>query len=60
MFRIISQFQCAKPKDIDLAHSLRFYCAVIFTLNIPAFYMHLAYGVAEGRAVVLDFVGMCA
>ncbi|KAF5317089.1 hypothetical protein D9611_003832 [Ephemerocybe angulata] len=58
VFRILSQFQCSKPKDIDLAHSLRFYCAVIFTLNLPNFYMHLVHGASEGRAVILDFVGM--
>ncbi|TFK25681.1 hypothetical protein FA15DRAFT_617156 [Coprinopsis marcescibilis] len=58
IFRIISQSQCAKPGEIDLSHSLRRFHLVLFLLNFPSLYTHAVYGPAEGRAVILDFVGM--
>ncbi|TFK44763.1 hypothetical protein BDQ12DRAFT_673535 [Crucibulum laeve] len=56
--RIISQLQCAKPRDIDATRSLRFFYAMLLLFNGPTLWNHATQGAAEGRAIVLDFVGM--
>ncbi|KAG6845923.1 hypothetical protein H0H87_000729 [Tephrocybe sp. NHM501043] len=58
--RLLSQFQCSKPRDIDPAAtpSLRFFFANILLLNSSSIWSHAIQGAAEGRAIVLDFVGM--
>ncbi|KAG6911116.1 hypothetical protein DXG01_003856 [Tephrocybe rancida] len=58
--RLLSQFQCSKPRDIDPAAtpSLRFFFANILLLNCTSLWSHATQGAAEGRAIILDFVGM--
>ncbi|KAH6910374.1 hypothetical protein BKA70DRAFT_1272902 [Coprinopsis sp. MPI-PUGE-AT-0042] len=58
ILRLISQFHCGRPKDVDLTHSLRFFYTIIFLTNLPLVWTHSIYGASEGRAVILDFVGM--
>ncbi|KAF5380444.1 hypothetical protein D9615_004472 [Tricholomella constricta] len=57
--RLISQFQCS-PRDLDAtaARSLRFFFANILLLNLSSVWHHATQGAAEGRAIVLDFVGL--
>ncbi|KAG6891469.1 hypothetical protein C0992_006200 [Termitomyces sp. T32_za158] len=49
-----------EPRDIDPAAvpSLRFFFANILLLNSSSIWSHATRGAAEGRAIVLDFVGM--
>ncbi|KAG6903049.1 hypothetical protein C0995_007482 [Termitomyces sp. Mi166 len=58
--RLLSQFQCSKPRDIDptAAPSLRYSFGNILLLNSSSIWSHATRGAAEGRAIVLDFVGM--
>ncbi|EAU91784.2 hypothetical protein CC1G_04552 [Coprinopsis cinerea okayama7 len=58
VFRIISQSQCAAPKDIDISRSLRAHFTIVFLLNLPNLWTHIFHGAAEGRAIILDFIGM--
>ncbi|KAG6841878.1 hypothetical protein C0991_005608 [Blastosporella zonata] len=48
------------PRDIDpaAAPSLRFFFANILFLNSTSIWSHAVQGAAEGRAIILDFVGM--
>ncbi|PPQ73865.1 LOW QUALITY PROTEIN: hypothetical protein CVT26_011758 [Gymnopilus dilepis] len=57
--RVISQFHCSKPRELDPTRSLRFFFVMLFVLNVPNLWNHASRGAVEGRTVVLDFVGMC-
>lgn len=59
MCRIIAQFQCSRPRELDSNRSLRFFYVLVVLLNLVGVVKHANYGVADGRALVLDFVGMC-
>jgi len=56
--RIIWQFQCSRPRELDSNRSLRFFYVVTLFFNSSSLWNHFTQGAAEGRAVVLDFVGM--
>ncbi|GLB37485.1 putative fungal domain of unknown function (DUF1746) [Lyophyllum shimeji] len=58
--RLLSQFQCSRPRDFDAtaARSLRFFFANILLLNLSSLWTHATHASAEGRAIVLDFVGL--
>ncbi|KAF8219927.1 hypothetical protein L208DRAFT_1426969 [Tricholoma matsutake] len=58
--RLVSQVQCSKPRDLDAtaSRSLRFFFFNILFFNAPSLWYHATQGAAEGRAVVLDFVGL--
>ncbi|KAF8070509.1 hypothetical protein FPV67DRAFT_1487666 [Lyophyllum atratum] len=58
--RLLSQFQCSKPRDLEATatRSLRFFFANILLLNLSSVWYHATQGAAEGRAIVLDFVGL--
>ena len=58
--RIIAQFLCYKPRELDSQRSLSFFYATTVLLNLPSMWSHSTRGPAEGRALVLDFVGLCA
>ncbi|TFK75377.1 hypothetical protein BDN72DRAFT_810981 [Pluteus cervinus] len=58
IFRLVSQFQCSKPRDLDAAHSLRFFFTTILFFNIPTLWNHATSSGLEERAVFLDFVGL--
>ncbi|KAL0956538.1 hypothetical protein HGRIS_002679 [Hohenbuehelia grisea] len=56
--RIIWQFQCSRPRELDSNRSLRFFFASTIFFNASSLWNHFTEGAAGGRAVVLDFVGM--
>ncbi|KAF8633288.1 hypothetical protein AX17_004463 [Amanita inopinata Kibby_2008] len=56
--RLIAQSQCTKPRDYEMARSLRFYLVVIVMLNSPSLWNHTMQTSSSDRAVVLDFVGL--
>ncbi|KAF8893816.1 hypothetical protein BD779DRAFT_1503530 [Infundibulicybe gibba] len=58
ILRLISQFQCSKPRELDSTRPLRFFFAMVLLLNIPTIWNHAIDGAVEGRGVVLDFVGL--
>ncbi|KDR75833.1 hypothetical protein GALMADRAFT_248559 [Galerina marginata CBS 339.88] len=56
--RIISQFHCATPRELDPTLSLRFFYAMLVFINVPIFWNHATRGAVEGRAIILDFIGL--
>jgi len=56
--RVVSQFHCSKPRELDPTRSLRFFFAVLFFLNLPNLWDHATRGAVEGRTIILDFIGM--
>jgi len=56
--RIISQFHCSRPRELDSSRSLRFFYAMTLFLNAPNLWNHSVRGATEGRAIILDFIGM--
>jgi len=56
--RVISHFHFSGPRDLDPTRSLRFWYILIIIVNSGALWNHAKEGAAQGRAVVLDFVGM--
>src|SRR5258708_18009165 len=57
--RLVAQFICSKPRELDAERALRFFYAVCLLLNLPSICIHSFRGVVEGRAIILDFIGMC-
>jgi len=57
--RLVAQFICSKPRELDPERALRFFYAICLLLNLPSICIHLLRGVVEGRAIILDFIGMC-
>lgn len=47
-----------KPKDDDISHSLRFYLALLISLNLPSLWYHSTHSSSDERAIILDFVGL--
>jgi len=58
LLRIACQFQYSKPRELDSNRSLRFYFALVALLGVPSILSHLIYGASEGRALILDFIGI--
>ncbi|KAJ3517251.1 hypothetical protein NLJ89_g625 [Agrocybe chaxingu] len=56
--RIIAQFQCIRPRELDANRSLRFFYFTVIILNVPSLWNHSTKGASEGRAIILDFIGM--
>ncbi|KAH0827803.1 hypothetical protein J3R83DRAFT_3428 [Lanmaoa asiatica] len=56
--RVTSQFIFYKPRELDPKLSLRVWILLLCASNAPSFWSHARDGAAEGRAVILDFVGM--
>ncbi|THH20419.1 hypothetical protein EW146_g952 [Bondarzewia mesenterica] len=56
--RSASQFQLSKPRDVDPKRSLRFWFFLIVLFNFGSIWTHALQGAAEGRAIILDFIGM--
>ncbi|KAH9930386.1 hypothetical protein B0H21DRAFT_761568 [Amylocystis lapponica] len=56
--RVASQFQWSKPREIDSSLSLRFWVMLIVFFNFGGVWGHATEGQAQGRSVILDFVGM--
>ena len=59
VFRMVSQFQCSKPRELDSSRSLRFFFTTALFLNLPSLWSHSSHGPSEGKVIILDFVGMC-
>ncbi|KAJ6625574.1 hypothetical protein B0H10DRAFT_2001993 [Mycena sp. CBHHK59/15] len=57
IFRILSQFQCSKPRELDAAWSLRAFFALLVSLNIITLWNHATEGPSDGKTVILDFIG---
>lgn len=57
--RTAAQFQLSKPREMDPGRTLRFWYFLIFLFNFGSLWAHTITGTAEGRAVILDFIGMC-
>jgi len=58
VFRMVSQFQCSKPRELDSSRSLRFFFTMALFLNLPSLWTHLSRGSSEGKVIILDFIGM--
>jgi len=58
VFRMVSQFQCSKPRELDSSRSLRFFFATALFFNLPSLWSHSYRGLSEGKVIILDFVGM--
>jgi len=58
VFRMVFQFQCSKPRELDSSRSLRFFFTMALFFNFPSLWIHLSRGPAEGRVIILDFIGM--
>jgi len=56
--RFLSQYHCATPRELDPSLSLRFFYAMLVFINVPNFWNHATRGAVEGRAIILDFIGM--
>lgn len=56
--RVASQFMSFKPREDDSKMSLRVWFLLLCASNIPSFWSHAKDGASEGRAIILDFVGM--
>lgn len=65
IFRALSQFQFARPAEIDPSRSLRFFALCCLLVNATAIsrwaiswlFPQLEWGVVQERGVLLDFVG---
>ncbi|CCM03590.1 uncharacterized protein FIBRA_05727 [Fibroporia radiculosa] len=56
--RVISQFHFARPRNIDSGRSLRFWFGLVVLFNVGALWSHTQEGAAQGRSIILDFIGM--
>lgn len=54
--RCVTQFNFARPREVDARRTLRFWYFLVFLVNIGAV-GHATQGAAQG-SVLLDFVGM--
>ncbi|KAJ7680398.1 hypothetical protein DFH06DRAFT_1162926 [Mycena polygramma] len=58
IFRILSQSQCSKPRELDAAWSLRAFFALLVSLNSITIWNHATSGASDSKTVILDFIGM--
>jgi len=58
--RTMFQFQFARPRDIEPRLSLRFWFILILLFNTSSIWAHATEGPAQGRSVILDFVGQAS
>lgn len=57
--KVTAQCICLKPREFDTGRALRFFYIICVLLNLPSICIHVTRGVVEGRAIILDFIGMC-
>ncbi|KAJ7188160.1 hypothetical protein C8R46DRAFT_1053846 [Mycena filopes] len=60
IFRVLSQSQCSKPRDVDAAWSLRAFFLLLICLNSLTVWQHAVSGASEGKTVILDFIGLAS
>ncbi|KAJ7924886.1 hypothetical protein B0H13DRAFT_1976538 [Mycena leptocephala] len=58
IFRLLSQSQCSKPRELDTAWSLRAFFALLVSLNIITVWNHATSGASDSKTVILDFIGL--
>ncbi|KAJ7770169.1 hypothetical protein DFH07DRAFT_805969 [Mycena maculata] len=58
VFRVLTQSQCSKPRELDAAWSLRAFFALLVSLNAVTIWNHATSGPSDGKAIILDFIGM--
>ncbi|KAJ6586996.1 hypothetical protein DFH09DRAFT_1259940 [Mycena vulgaris] len=58
IFRLLSQSQCSKPRELDAAWSLRVSFTLLVSLNAITVWNHATSGPSDGKTVILDFIGM--
>ncbi|KAJ7346699.1 hypothetical protein DFH08DRAFT_780244 [Mycena albidolilacea] len=58
VFRLLSQSQCSKSRELDTAWSLRTFFALLVSVNIFTVWSHATSGASDGKTVILDFIGM--
>jgi hypothetical protein len=56
--RFMLQYHCKAPREWDPSRPLRVFLWPIIFVNAFSVYNHATEGAAEGRAIVLDFVGL--
>lgn len=56
--RVAGQFVSYKPREVDSKLSLRVWFLLLCASNLPSFWSHTRGSPTEGRAIVLDFVGV--
>ncbi|KAF9450412.1 hypothetical protein P691DRAFT_810354 [Macrolepiota fuliginosa MF-IS2] len=56
--RMFIQTQCGRPREFDPTYPLRFFFGLILVSNAVILWIHALQGASEGRALVIDFVGM--
>jgi hypothetical protein len=56
--RLIAQLQTSKPRDLDSTRSLRFFVLLVLLFNASSVWSHATKGAGEGKALVLDFIGL--
>ncbi|KAF7792295.1 hypothetical protein EIP86_003331 [Pleurotus ostreatoroseus] len=58
LFRVLFQFQFARPREIDPERSLRFWFFLAFVFNFGSLWTHATQNPGEtGNSILLDFVG---
>ncbi|KAJ6593974.1 hypothetical protein B0H19DRAFT_1093107 [Mycena capillaripes] len=57
IFRLLSQSQCSKSRELDTAWSLRAFFALLVSLNIVTVWNHATSGASDSKSVILDFIG---
>lgn len=55
--RMVFQFQYSRPRDLDPHRSLRFWYVLNILFNAGSVWSHVATGPAQGRSIVLNFIG---
>ncbi|KAJ7251503.1 hypothetical protein B0H12DRAFT_1119249 [Mycena haematopus] len=58
IFRLLTQSQCSKPRELDTAWSLRAFFALLVAVNTLTVWSHATLGASDGKTVILDFIGM--
>ncbi|OCH88871.1 hypothetical protein OBBRIDRAFT_794821 [Obba rivulosa] len=56
--RLTVQWQFSRPREIHSSKSLRFCFILIFLFNFGIVWTHAVQGAAQGRSIILDFVGI--
>ena len=56
--RVAGQFVSYKHREVDSKLSLRVWFLLLCVSNLPSFWSHTRDSPTEGRAIVLDFVGV--
>ncbi|KAJ6499230.1 hypothetical protein C8R45DRAFT_981640 [Mycena sanguinolenta] len=58
IFRLLTQSQCSKPRELDSPWSLRAFFLLLVSVNILTVWRHATSGASDGKTVILDFIGM--